>query len=283
MAQSYGLDRSMNSAPRRQRATLIHLHFGPDGMLIAPSARRLDVPLVLTCHGFDVMTDDHKSKDKLAQRWVKQRAKVFEQASLAIGGSDFVCDRLSSLGVPDSKLRRHYIGVDLSLFAEPSPASDRSGVLFVGRLLPHKGITDVIRAMSMNETTAATELMVIGDGPLRATCEAMAREPGVAARFLGRQGPAPARSWMQRSAVLCRPSEKAAAGGREALGLVVVEAQGCGTPVVGYRSGGVAEAVRDSVSALLVEEGDVPALSEALRLVLSDEVTRLNMGSEGCR
>jgi glycosyltransferase involved in cell wall biosynthesis len=76
---------------------------------------------------------------------------------------------------------------------------------------------------------------------------------------------------MLRARVLCVPSRRAPDGDAEGLGQVVLEAAAVGTPTVGYRHGGIPEAVRDGVTGLLAAEGDVAGLRAALARALDDD------------
>jgi glycosyltransferase involved in cell wall biosynthesis len=75
----------------------------------------------------------------------------------------------------------------------------------------------------------------------------------------------------------------AASGDAEGFGLVFVEAQACGVPVVSYRSGGVPEAVADGETGLLATERDIDGLADRLRTVLTDDDVWLRMSACGRR
>jgi colanic acid/amylovoran biosynthesis glycosyltransferase len=78
---------------------------------------------------------------------------------------------------------------------------------------------------------------------------------------------------MARAAVFCVPSVVAASGDAEGFGMVFIEAQAMGLPVVSTRSGGIPEAVENRETGLLVKERDPRALAEAiLALIESDEL-----------
>ncbi|GAC1359806.1 MAG: hypothetical protein NVSMB3_07500 [Acidobacteriaceae bacterium] len=75
---------------------------------------------------------------------------------------------------------------------------------------------------------------------------------------------------MRRARLLSVPSITAANGDAEGFGMVFAEAQACGTPVVSFASGGIAEAVRHGETGLLAPEGDWQTLSYYLGQLLTD-------------
>jgi phosphatidylinositol alpha-1,6-mannosyltransferase len=88
------------------------------------------------------------------------------------------------------------------------------------------------------------------------------------------------RGWYQHADVFALPSltvgEKF-----EGFGLVFLEASACGLPVIGTTGSGVAEAVRDGETGLLVPQNDVPALADAITRVLTDADLRARLGTAG--
>ena len=168
----------------------------------------------------------------------------------------------------------HSIGVDVERFKPPWPGSEEKMVLFVGRLVEKKGCASLIEAMAeVQQRSPAAELVVIGGGPLRADYEARAAALRVRCRFLGTQPTAAVREWMARAAVFCVPSVVAASGDAEGFGMVFIEAQAMGLPVVSTRSGGIPEAVKHGETGLLVTERDPRALAAAiLALMENDEL-----------
>ena len=119
----------------------------------------------------------------------------------------------------------------------------------------------------------AAELVVIGDGPLRPDYEARAAALGVRCRFFGTQPTNVVREWMARAAVFCVPSVVAASGDTEGFGMVFIEAQAMGLPVVSTLSGGIPEAVKHGETGLLVTRArPCGAGGGILRLMQDDEL-----------
>ena len=103
---------------------------------------------------------------------------------------------------------------------------------------------------------ARLPLDIVGDGPERAQLEALAaRGPGV--RLLGRLDDAAVRDHYRRAVAVLLPGE-------EDFGIVPVEAQACGRPVIALARGGATETVVDGVTGLLVGDDTVPAWRNAL-------------------
>jgi glycosyltransferase involved in cell wall biosynthesis len=88
---------------------------------------------------------------------------------------------------------------------------------------------------------------------------------------------------LRAHAIFCGPSQRAANGDAEGLGMVFIEAALAGLPVVAYRHGGVVEAVDDRSTGLLAPEGDVEALSENLAALLAEPERARALGQAGAR
>lgn len=279
-----GLAPGLTRTLRRAHPELVHAHFGTCGVIALPLARRLRVPLIVTLHGYDAtVTDEHAraSPRRSLRRYVAARQALAREGSLFIAVSEFIRACAIEQGFPADRTVVHYIGIDLSAFA-PVRAERSEVVLFVGRLVEKKGCELLIRAMAkVAEEHPDTELVVIGDGELRPRLEAQAAASAVRHRFLGAQPAGVVREWMGRSRVFCVPSLEAASGDREGFGLVFLEAQAMGLPVVSFASGGVPEAVAHGKTGLLAPEGDWPALATHIGTLLGSAELWRRMSVDG--
>jgi colanic acid/amylovoran biosynthesis glycosyltransferase len=257
---------------RARSPRLVYAHFAPDGYAAMQLAERLGVPLVTALHGYDVtMSDQALAATRLGREYLRGRSELQQTGALFLSCSAFVRKRGLELGYPAERTIVHSIGVDVERF-QPPPATKREKlVLFVARLVEKKGCGTLIDAMAeVLRHDPAAELVIIGDGPLRLDYERRAAGLGVRCRFLGTQPADVVRDWMGRAAVFCVPSEVAASGDAEGFGMVFIEAQAMGLPVVSTLSGGIPEAVKNGETGLLVAERDARALAEAILQLIQD-------------
>jgi glycosyltransferase involved in cell wall biosynthesis len=180
------------------------------------------------------------------------------------------------LAAPASRTRVVYGGADPARFS-PDPATTRRGILFVGRLTPHKGVDRLLEALPENAV-----LRVVGsaghdpDPPEREYPELLRRL--AAERHVEFLGVVPDRdlpSLYRNAQVLALPSVHRTCFGREIrvselLGLAAIEAMASGTPVVASSLGGLPEVVEHGVTGFLVEPGNIAELHERLVQVLGD-------------
>jgi glycosyltransferase involved in cell wall biosynthesis len=123
------------------------------------------------------------------------------------------------------------------------------------------------------------ELVVIGDGPLRAELEEVARKALCRCRFLGFQSADVVRHWMNRARIFGAPSVRAQSGDAEGYPNAFAEAQAMGLPVVSFSSDGVREAVTHGQTGFLASERDTEGLAHYLQKLCADEVLCARMGN----
>jgi rhamnosyl/mannosyltransferase len=145
-------------------------------------------------------------------------------------------------------------------------------VLFVGRLVPYKGIDVLLRALNGIEATT----LLVGDGPLRTALENQARKLGVSrVRFLGGVSDTELTALYHAADLFVLPSVTRA----EAFGVVQLEAMACGVPVVSTNlPTGVPWVNQHDKTGLVVPPGDVAELRKALSTLLEDQPRREALG-----
>lgn len=180
------------------------------------------------------------------------------------------------LKAPPSRTRVIYGGADPYRFA-PDRDAARDGVLFVGRITPHKGIDRLIEALPQGARLRVAGSTGHDPKPPERDYPALLHElaAGRNVEFVGPVSDDLLPTLYRRARVLALPSVNRTCFGTmvrvsELLGLVAIEAMASGTPVVASRVGGLPEVVQDGVTGFLVEPGDVEGLRERLSQLLSD-------------
>ena len=264
--------------------SLIHAHFGVEGVHALRLSRRLDVPLITTFHGFDASVSGRGLVRSGSPSWISYlmlRHELAKHGSLFLCVSEFIRRRVLALGFPEERTRVHHIGTDTLAVQSRSLEDERPIVLHVARLVEKKGTEYLIRAFALvADRTPKFTMIIIGDGPLRSKLQSLADALGLGdqVRFMGAQPHAKVIAWMRRSACLVLPSVTARNGDAEGLPVVFLEAAALGLPLIGTFHGGIPEVVINGETGFLVAERDVTVLARRLGELMSDKSGRRRMG-----
>jgi len=258
------------------KPALIHAHFGWTGVKAIGAAEHYGIPLAVGFHGYDATVYPHYGLDAHRDRAERSMPpgvydELFEKAACVFATSRFIASKLRELGCErDIDVVTSGIRLDRFPFRGPRPdaASGDFRAVFVGRLVPYKGLDLAIRAIAtlVDAGADAPTLTVVGEGPARAEYEGLAGELGIADRieFRGRQ-PRPAVLEALRAAdVLILASRTTPAGQAEGLGNVVKEALAVGLEIAISDNGGLRETMPPERLGELVPEGDAAALAARL-------------------
>jgi glycosyltransferase involved in cell wall biosynthesis len=249
-------------------ADLVHVHqmHSVPALLAALSARLRGQRTAVTDHG---MTGPD---------WGGRLQALFDRFLLVSAYS------AAMVHAPPARTALLYGGADPDRYA-PRPDEPRDGVLFVGRLTPHKGVDRLLRALP-----AGARLTIAGseghdarppESGYPALLRRLAADRDV--RFVVPAPDAELPTLYRRARVFVLPSVHRTLYGRairisELLGLTLLEAMASGTPVVASALGGVPEIVEDGVTGFLVPPGDVEALRDRLAYLLDRPRVAAAMG-----
>ena len=175
------------------------------------------------------------------------------------GISNAVRERIER--IYDRPARVIFPPVDTDFYTPEDTGGRGDFALVASRMIPYKRIDLVIRACR----AVGVRLVVAGSGPDEPRLRALAAEPGSPVEFVIRPSDHELRQLYRRAAALVFPAE-------EDFGIVAVEAQACGTPVVALAAGGSLDTVRDGVTGTLVPDQTEGSLAEGIRQVLSRPV-----------
>lgn len=265
---------------------LVHSHYWLSGQIGLVVRERLGVPLVHTMHTLGRVKNLNLAVGDRAEPAARivAESEIARLADRLVANTAHERDELVALyGADPRHIDVVHPGVNHDVFAPEESAAGRLRlnrlVLFAGRLQPHKGPDIAIE--SLRHLPRDVELVVVG-GPSGAGLEhpealaELARRMGVADRvsFLPPMTQPQLADWYAAADVVCVPSHS------ESFGLVALEAQACGTPVVAAAVGGLTTAVVDGVTGLLVN-GHRPAdYARAVRTLLEDDALREAMGAK---
>ncbi|WP_075185475.1 glycosyltransferase [Teredinibacter haidensis] len=279
MRSKYLLDSVARLSPN-----IIHAHFGVDALYALNISKRLGVPLVVTFHGFDATATRKALFRSLKPAWINYalfRSRLKTEAELYICVSDFIRSKVLALGLLADKSVTHYIGIDIdrTYLRKQRNNADKVTILHVARLTEKKGTQYLLEAISLLDGDNF-ELIVVGDGPLRAELEAQIKINNLAGkvRLLGALDNHAVLQWMKKADIFCLPSVTAKSGDTEGLPITILEAFVYMMPVVATNHAGIPEAVLDGENGFLVPERDANKLAEKLKILIDSPVKRVEMG-----
>lgn len=192
-------------------------------------------------------------------RWDRDTA---DRADRYVAISHYVAGRIRRYYNRDSTVV--YPPVDTTFFTPATQSSgDQRYALVVSALVPYKRIDVAIDAAKL----AGVPLKIVGDGPDRERLERTVDSRSTTATFLGRRSDDEVRELYRNAALVLLPGE-------EDFGIVPVEAQACGRPVVALRRGGATETVVDGETGLLVDEGSAAAFADGISRAMSRSFDR---------
>lgn len=271
------------------KPSLLHAHFGPDAISAAPLAQLLGIPLIATLHGYDINIRPQWWKSghggKAMRRYPQGLLKLATRPDVHfVAVSNAIRQQAILYGIPPQKVSTHYIGVDVARIrpgAIPIPQR-HPRLLFVGRLVEKKGCEYLLRAARIVKSRIPElEVVIAGDGPLRADLEHLADELDLTVSFAGALTSEDVKMELDRAQLLCLPSIHARNGDAEGFGLVLLEAQAAGLPVISSAMGGAEEGIAHGVTGYQVEEARVDGLADRIGEILAHPSKAAAMGKAG--
>jgi len=236
------------------------------------------IPFVVSVHGPDLNTAIIDKRIKILTRHSLIRA------SKILPNSFDTKNRLLSIfgKVLRRKIRTIFPGVDLKLFPKDKKISivnkkyhlaDKKLVIYAGRLDKEKGIEYLVRAAK----EIKAEVYILGGGDYKTDLEKLTKELKLKnVHFMGYLNKSylrELREFYQRADVVVVPSTV-----KEALGLVILEAMACSTPVVASNIGGIPSVIKDGKTGFLVKPRSSKEIAEKVNLLLANEKLRQTMG-----
>ncbi len=269
----------------RRRPDLIHCgDLYPSAVVGLLCQKLFGIPFIAYSHGEDItLTDERRFQPKL-------RDLLYHSADAIIANGEFAVENLHRIGIDPAKIHKLTPGLDAAAFF-PEPVNPelraRYGldgslvIVTIARLVSRKGHARVLRALAeLQGEIPPTKYLIAGRGPLEAELRQLAETLRIADQviFAGFVPEEQINQYYNLADLVAMPNT-AEAGDVEGFGMVFLEANAAGKPVVGGRSGGVSEAIAHGVTGLLVASDD--ELRVALRTLLNDAGLRSRFGAAG--
>jgi glycosyltransferase involved in cell wall biosynthesis len=258
----------------------IHAHFANHPAAVAWVIHRLtDIPYSFTAHGADLQVDQHMLREKVAA------------ADRVITVSDDNKRLIADVCGASCEARVWVLrcGVDTDVFYPAQRGAERVRsksltIVCTGTLYEVKGQNYLIEACRrLHDQGLSLTCHLVGDGPWREKLEMQAVESGLCdqIRFRGRMRRHEIASLLHSADVLVAPSVPTAAGRREGIPVVLMEAMASGLPVIASNISGIPELVENGRSGLLVEPRQPDQLADALMRLHGDPELRDRLGKQG--
>lgn len=263
---------------------VIHLQ-NRSGYLCAKVANQLDVPVITTLHGMinleyasttERVTNilDEKIHTHFTVKFQKEQMK-YSDAIIAVSKGTIEQVRLAPWnGEYLYKTKVIYNGIDIPKL-DPSIETDPNLIVFVGRVVAIKGLFPFLEALK--DTNPKIKLCIIGKGSAEEPLKAQAKRLGIEDRvmFTGPLDMDGVYKWIQKSSLLVLPSFY------ETHGIVLLEANICGKPVIASHVTGPDEVIIPGKNGYLFPPGDVEEMRLAINKIFDDPVAAKEMGAWG--
>lgn len=268
---------------KKNRISLLHAHFGPEGWALLNMKRKLNLPLITTFYGYDA---SYLAREFL---WRERYAELFQEGDLFLVEGPRMKKRLEGLGCPAQKIRVQRIAVDLKkiTYRLRRPKTEgRLTFLFCGRLVEKKGLMPALHAFRnlAKEGVSGFEFRVIGDGEGMAQAREFLQQENLASHvhLLGFQPHRVFYDELNRADVFVAPSVVSQSGDSEGgAPTTLLEAQAAGLPVVSTYHDDIPYVVIDGESALLSAERDIAQLKNNIRFFIENPKALAYFGRSG--
>ena len=257
---------------RKYKVSLIHAHWIIPQGLLAVLARQLrlipkNIRILCTSHGGDLFS---------LQSGFLQTLKrfTFRHSDHVTVVSRAMRDYLITMDCGVENISVQSMGVDLTRqFVPDTNAAKTRDIIYVGRLVEKKGVSTLLDAIKLLEKDyPALKVILVGDGPERSSLVQQCRQLGIdkQVEFTGPIANDRVPEFYQSAKIAVVPSIVAADGDQEGLGLVAVEALGCGCATIVSDLPALSDVVTPGENGLVFTAGNAAELKNCITSLLND-------------
>ena len=261
----------------------------PPGVTAMFLKKLLGLPYVVYCHGEEIpQLDRYEYQPRV-------RNRIYMNADAVIAASEFTRNNLMKLGVPEGRICKIVPGVDSTRFRPMPRRADlveryglygKTTILTVARLVPRKGHQAAIAAFArVCDEFPNAHYLIVGKGPDESRLRKIVQDSGLNHRvtFAGYVGAEQLPDIYNLCDIMLMPNRQEEDGDVEGFGIVFLEANAVGKPVIGGRTGGAVEAIVEGSTGFLVNPDDPEEIAGILRRLLANPALSERLGAAGVR
>ncbi|NUM25377.1 MAG: glycosyltransferase family 4 protein [Candidatus Buchananbacteria bacterium] len=260
----------------------------PIGTLALVLKKRLKIPYIFYAHGLDIL---------LPQKFMRKKTilkNIIKESSGIVANSHFTKDELLKLGAnngqvtvvyPGANIKNHHVAdSEIAALIKKHQLENKKILLTVGRLVERKGHDVVIKSLpAIIKKIPNITYLIVGDGPRKTQLVNLVHQLrlGHYVQFVDRVANSILPAYYQLADVFIMPSRRINGYDVEGFGIVFIEANLFGKPVIGGRSGGVGEAIVDGQTGILVNPTSEEEVSRSVIKLLTDPALAERLGLQG--
>ncbi len=253
---------------------VIHAHFGNNAIRIMPIAKKLNIPLIISFHGYDA---SQLLKEK---KYTILLPELFSYASQTILCANYMVNKLTPYGLEMNKTSIIHYGVDLDKINSIKTSNDNSTIKIIhaGRLTEKKGVPDLIKVViKIQKELPKLNLLleIIGDGEELPLIQSIIKKKNAQSyiKLLGAKPHLELLTKVKDADIFVLNSRVDSKGDAEGFPNAILEAMAAKTCVVSTNHAGIPEIIKNMETGILIEECDNNALKDVLiKLILNTEL-----------
>lgn len=252
---------------KSHRPDLVHAHFGLQGWTLRPVATGLNIPFIVSFHGYDAF--------RLPESpiWRSRFRELFDAAEAITVVSKHMKAHLQALGCPEAKLQLIHVGKCISKYHYRTAIQrPLRNFISIGRLSEKKGFLDCIAAFKLLlKQYPDLSLKIIGTGEMEAQLQEALKDEALKnkIKLLGSLPHAKVKEALKQADAFILCSKTGSTGDKEGIPTVLMEAQAMGLPCISTLHSGIPEVIPAAAQNLLAREGDPAAIADKIALLIN--------------
>lgn len=253
---------------KKEAVSVLHIHFGNQGVKSLGLKKKLNIPMVCSFYGFDVFKLPRNNKYHRAYQ------KLFKSADKMLVLGPYMKSELIKLGCPEDKVAIQHLGIDTKKINFKKRSLDSSKpirFLLASSFVEKKGIEVVINALGIIKQDFNFSVEIIGDGFLKSSIENLIKVNNLE-NVVVLHGYKPYDYFIEKTYecdIFVQASKTTVDNDKEGTPMSLVDAMATGMPVVSTRHSDIPEIVIDGYNGFLAEEDNVADFAEALKRILT--------------